>query len=654
MVQSGVGRFPIIAVWPDVDFGRYPVKAFVGEVIDFGCEAVREGHDKLAVELLLTSPKGSVTRHRMTPGTQGRDDWWFSAQLNEQGRYSFQISAWDDEFSTWLHNTEVKIEAGVDKELMMLEGRQLFARFQSVSRAPKKWDPILKILDSTKAPEEKLQALLASDLEALANSEPLRHLETLSQQIVIDCERSLAGYGAWYEFFPRSEGAKKNADGSITSGNFKTAVKSLDRVADMGFDVLYLPPIHPIGSAFKKGKNNSLEAKESDPGSPWAIGNSFGGHDTIHPDLGTEKDFKAFISKANKLGIEIAMDLALQASPDHPWVRTNPEWFTTRADGSIAYAENPPKKYQDIYPINFDNDPEGIFQEVLRVVNKWISFGVKIFRVDNPHTKPVSFWERLIAEVRATTPDVIFLAEAFTKPAMMEILGKIGFQQSYTYFTWRNTKWELEGYLHELSRGSMDFFRPNLWVNTPDILSEYLQYGGRPGFNIRAIIAATAGASWGMYAGYELYESVARPGAEENIDNEKYEYKFRDFSKALAEGSSLAPRISRLNEIRKANPALRQLRNLRIHKTDDEGILCFSKHLSASVVGKANTVIVVVNVDPRSARETMVHLDLDSLELPASFKVKDLLTGKSYEWGKDNYVRLDSFTEPAHIFEVIR
>ena len=495
-------------------------------------------------------------------------------------------------------------------------------------------------------------AFLSQPGKAKAN--PLYDLETLSDEFEVLCERTLAGSGSWYEFFPRSEGAKKNKDGSVTSGTFKTALKSLDRVVEMGFDVLYLPPVHPIGSAFKKGKNNSLNAGAEEPGSPWAIGNTAGGHDTIHPDLGAEKDFKAFVAKANKLGLEVAMDLALQASPDHPWVKTNPEWFTTRADGSIAYAENPPKKYQDIFPINFDNDPEGIFDEVYRVVAKWISFGVRIFRVDNPHTKPVSFWEQLIAKVNQNHPGTIFLAEAFTRPAMMHTLGKVGFQQSYTYFTWRNSKAELESYLTELSRDSANFFRPNLWVNTPDILTEYLQYGGRPGFNIRATLAATAGSSWGMYAGYELYESVARPGAEENIDNEKYEYKFRDFAKALAEGSSLAPRISNLNEIRKANPALRQLRNLKIQQTYDEGILCFSKHLSASVTGKANTVIVVVNVDPRSARETMVHLDLDSLELPTSFKVKDLLTGKSYEWGKDNYVRLDSFTEPAHIFEVIR
>lgn len=652
MAEKSVGRFPITKVWPEVDGGKYPVKAFVSEVIEFGCVAFREGHDKLAVELVLTSPSGKTSRHRMHPGQPGMDQWLFKTQLNEQGFYRFQFSAWDDEYGTWEYNTRVKLAAGVDQDLMILEGQRLFERFQKNSKSPKKWDPILKLWSSKSDASKIFEELLAAGVRELADAEPLRSLETLSHEVVIDCERTLAGSGAWYEFFPRSEGAVKNKDGSISSGTFKTAIKSLDRVAKMGFDVLYLPPIHPIGTAFKKGKNNTLDAADTDPGSPWAIGNTAGGHDTIHPELGSEKDFKTFVTKAGKLGIEVAMDLALQASPDHPWVKSNPEWFTTRADGSIAYAENPPKKYQDIYPINFDNDPEGIFQEVLRVVNKWIGFGVKIFRVDNPHTKPVSFWERLIAEVRKSTPDAIFLAEAFTRPAMMHTLGKVGFQQSYTYFTWRNSKWELENYLRELSQESANFFRPNLWVNTPDILTEYLQYGGKPGFNIRAIIAATAGASWGMYAGYELYESVARPGAEENIDNEKYEFKFRDFGKALKDGASLAPRIEQLNAIRKANPALRQLRNLQIHRTDDEAILCYSKHLETPTT--KNTVIVVVNTDPHSVRETSVHLDLASLDLGQTFKVKDLLTGKSFEWSEHNYVRLDSFTEPAHIFEVIR
>jgi starch synthase (maltosyl-transferring) len=425
----------------------------------------------------------------------------------------------------------------------------------------------------------------------------------------------------------------------------------------MGFNVLYLPPIHPIGKAFKKGPSNSLTAKPSDPGSPWAIGSEAGGHDAIHKDLGTEKDFVTFLKSAQKLGIEIALDFALQASPDHPWVRTNPEWFTTRADGSIAYAENPPKKYQDIYPINFDNDPEGIFQESLRILNKWIKLGVKIFRVDNPHTKPVNFWEWLIAEVNSKNPEVVFLAEAFTRPAIMHTLGKIGFQQSYTYFTWRNTKPEIETYLTELAYQSDSFFRPNLWVTTPDILPQYLQYGGPPAHKIRAAIAATAAPSWGMYSGYELFESVARAGVDEHINSEKYEYKPRDFEAAEKLGKSLAPYVSKLNQIRREHPCLMQLRNIEFHYSDDQEILVYSKHLEAKFNdGKIDTVIVVANLDPHSVRETNIHLDLWKLGIDEStpFKVRDLITGEEFEWTNDNYVRLDAFGEPVHILEVLR
>ena len=650
-----IGRIPITRTWPQVDGGRFPVKAFQGEVIEFGATAFREGHDSIAVELHLTSPSGKKTLHTMQSGPYGLDKWTVSVQLSEIGNYSYQVSAWDDAYNSWLHNTEVKLKAGVDSELMMLEGERLLrALAENSSKDKRALLSIAKdLVTPGTAPEERLKVALETGLTELAERNPLRGLESRSPEVVVLCERKLAGSGSWYEFFPRSEGAIKKVDGSFTSGNFKTAVKSLTRVQAMGFEVLYLPPIHPIGASHRKGPNNTLTAGPNDPGSPWAIGSSAGGHDTIHPDLGSEKDFKDFIKAANKLGIEVAMDLALQASPDHPWVKTNPEWFTTRADGSIAYAENPPKKYQDIYPINFDNDPEGIYQEVLRVLNKWISFGVKIFRVDNPHTKPVSFWQRLIAEVNKSNPEVIFLAEAFTRPAMMHALGKAGFQQSYCYFSWRNHKDELADYLRELSQDSADFFRPALWVNTPDILTEYLQFGGRPAFKIRATIAATAGSTWGMYSGFELYESVARPGAEENIDSEKFEYKLRDFAAAEISGDSLAPRIALLNKIRKENPALQQLRNLKLHWSDDPEILVYSKHLDAEHAGqKANTILVVVNTDPHSVRETTVHLDLKALGAQGKFKAMDLITGQSYQWGEHNFVRLDAFTEPAHIFRV--
>ena len=653
-----VGRFPITKTSPVVDGGKYPVKAFQGEVIDFLATAFREGHDKLAVELVLTDPAGKKTRHQMHPGQPGLDEWVTRIQLSEIGTYQYQVSAWDDEYSSWEHATRVKLEAGVDEELMLLEGQALLERMstgKAKTIAAKFQSAIGALSDKKLKPIGRFEKALASGLSELAGKHPLRERETLSDPIAILCERKLAGSGSWYEFFPRSEGAKQNSDGSWVSGTFKTATKSLQRVSDMGFEVLYLPPIHPIGTSHRKGKNNTLVAEKGDPGSPWAIGSSDGGHDAIHPDLGTEKDFAAFVKAANKLGIEVAMDLALQASPDHPWVKSNPQWFTTRADGTIAYAENPPKKYQDIYPINFDNDPEGIHKEVMRVLEKWIALGVKIYRVDNPHTKTVEFWQRLIAEVNAKHPEVIFLAEAFTRPAMMHTLGKIGFQQSYCYFSWRNTKAELTSYLNELSRESADFFRPSFWVNTPDILTEYLQFGGRPAFKIRATIAATAGPSWGMYAGFELYEAVARAGSEENIDNEKYEYKARDFVGSEDRGVSLAPRIRLLNKLRKENPALAQLRNISTHYSDDEQILVYAKRLEPQFNGgKDSTVIVVVNTDPHSVRETMVHLDMGALDLPHSFEVEDLITGKKFSWGEHNFVRLDSFSEPAHILRVIR
>jgi len=495
------------------------------------------------------------------------------------------------------------------------------------------------------------------------DARPLARLASESGEQRLLVERRRAGVGAWYEFFPRSEGARRQKDGTWRSGTFRTASKRLDGVAAMGFDVVYLPPIHPIGVTNRKGRNNTLDPGAGDPGSPWAIGGplkdgSPGGHDAVHPDLGTLADFRAFVRRANELGIEVALDLALQASPDHPWVAEHPEWFTVLPDGTIRYAENPPKKYQDIYPVNFDDDPEGIFDEVLRIVRHWMKQGVRIFRVDNPHTKPLAFWERLIATVNADDPGVVFLAEAFTRPAMMQALAMAGFQQSYSYFTWRNTKDELEEFLTSVSQDTADFMRPNLFVNTPDILTEYLQFGGPAAFTVRATIAATAAPLWGVYSGFELFESVARPGAEEAIDNEKYEYKPRDFAAAEAEGRSLGLYLGILNRIRAEHPALGQLRNIRFHASEDDAVLVYSKHLDGRFTddGVDDTLIVVANVDPHSVRETTVHLDLEALGLPpgARFSVDDLVTGSTWDWGASNYVRLDAFTRPAHILHVRR
>ena len=656
------GRLPILNVTPSVEAGRWPAKAFVGEVVPFGATIFREGHDALGAELLLTAPSGTQSIFRLSAGDFGSDRWNASVLIREEGQYRYQIRAFGDDFETWHHNATVKLAVGVDEELMMLEGVAVFekaAAEKSRSKANVKimLEAVAILQDAKLTPKAKLVATESEKILSAVAAEPIRSLETLSEEFLLNSERERSGVGAWYEFFPRSEGAVFDAKSKTwTSGNFKTAAKRLPAVADMGFNVLYLPPIHPIGVAYRKGPNNTLIAGPQDPGSPWAIGSSAGGHDAIHPDLGTEADFKSFVRAANDLGIEVALDLALQASPDHPWVKTNPEWFTTRADGTIAYAENPPKKYQDIYPINFDNDPEGIYFEVLRIVKHWIALGIKIFRVDNPHTKPVAFWEWLIGQVNSEFPDVVFLAEAFTRPSMMHALGKAGFQQSYTYYTWRNTKWELEAYLKELAYDSAAFFRPNLWVSTPDILTEYLQFGGPAAHKIRAAIAATASPSWGMYAGYELCESVARPGAEEHIDSEKYEYRPRDWAKAEKSGRSIIGYITKLNKIRAAHPALRQLRNIEFHATDDTAILAYSKHISAenSPTGKADTILVVANVDPHAVRETTVHLDLAKLGLPydSKFEVTDLITGETYTWSGDNYVRLDAFLEPVHVFAV--
>ena len=472
--------------------------------------------------------------------------------------------------------------------------------------------------------------------------------------------RQRALYGSWYEFFPRSEGAHADrSTGAMVSGTLRTAARRLDAVARMGFDVIYLPPVHPIGLTARKGANNSLNAAPGDPGSPWAIGAAEGGHDAIHPDLGTIADFDAFVRRAGDLGLEVALDLALQCSPDHPWVAKHPEWFTTRADGSVAYAENPPKKYQDIFPLNFDNDPDGIYAEMLRVVRYWMDHGVRIFRVDNPHTKPLPFWERLLAEVAASDPDVIFLAEAFTRPAMMHALAAIGFHQSYTYFTWRTSASELTEYLRELSGPAAAYMRPNFFVNTPDILSEYLQHGGPPAFRVRAVLAAMLSPSWGVYAGYELCENVpAVPGSEEYLDSEKYQYRPRDWEHAAAFAADISPFITRLNMIRKNHPALHWLRNLRFHHSDQPGILVFSKSASASAADdgtqRHDTVLVVVNLDPYHPQESTIWLDFAALGVGAGAElmVTDELSGESYRWGQANYVRLDPAVAPAHIFTV--
>ncbi|WP_374230948.1 alpha-1,4-glucan--maltose-1-phosphate maltosyltransferase [Humibacter sp. RRB41] len=658
--RTVLGRLPILDVSPVVDGGAWPATAFAGEVVPFSAVAFREGHGVIGVDLELRDPQGRITLGRMSPGAPGLDRWHALAQLPTQGVWRFSVRAWADDWATWLHAASIKVPIGQDVELVFAEGADLLTRALGTRRPPSDRAALSELLaaitDTDAAPAARLTAVSADKVAGILTARPIASLTTTSAEHLVEVERERAGVASWYEFFPRSEGAKRRSDGSWASGTFRTAAKRLPAVAVMGFDVVYLPPVHPIGESFRKGRNNSLTPEPGDPGSPWAIGDTDGGHDALHPQLGTAKDFAYFLRKAGEAGLEVAMDFALQASPDHPWVREHPEWFTTLPDGSIAYAENPPKKYQDIYPINFDNDPAGIRAESLRLLEHWISAGVRTFRVDNPHTKPLDFWEWLIHTVRAKHPDVIFLAEAFTRPAVMQTLAKAGFQQSYSYFTWRNTKEELEEFLDQAAHETDAFLRPNLFVNTPDILTAYLQFGGRPAFKTRAAIAATGSPLWGVYAGFELYESVARSGAEEYIDNEKYEYRPRNFALAEAAGESLAPYLTMLNKARREHPALRQLRNLHVHSSEDDAVLVYSKHLDREFTGTrtSDTVIVVANVDPHSVRETIVHLDLPAIGLPAgsSFTVTDMVTGQTWNWTSANYVRLDAFHEPVHILTV--
>jgi starch synthase (maltosyl-transferring) len=672
-----IGRIPILDVEPAVECGRRPAKAVTGETFQVSATVFREGHGIIGTGVVLRDPERNaspiVPMHELAPGT---DRYGADVTVTHEGLWRFYVEAWADPIASWHHDAAIKIPAGQDVELVLTEGALLFERVaRRIPQPPGARRPaaarsalralVARMRDRGLTPWDRLAAAEDPAIDAILASWPLRELVTRSRPLAVQVDRERALYGAWYEFFPRSEGVQIDPMGrrAPASGTLRTAAKRLDAIAAMGFDVVYLPPVHPIGTTFRKGRNNTLIPREGDPGSPWAIGSPDGGHDALHPDLGTMDDFDAFVARTRELGMEIALDLALQTSPDHPWVKEHPEWFTTRADGSIAYAENPPKKYQDIYPMNFDNDPEGIYAEILRIVRMWMDHGVRIFRVDNPHTKPLRFWERLLAEIRASDPDVLFLAEAFTRPAMMATLAKIGFHQSYTYFTWRNRVEELTEYLRELSGPAAPYMRPNFFTNTPDILNAYLQYGGVPAFKIRAVLASMLAPTWGIYSGYELCENVPlRPGSEEYMDSEKYQYKPRDWEAAAREGIGIADYITDLNRIRRSHPALHRLRNLRFHHVDQPELMCFSKRVDMIPARpgapgdpgglRADTVLVVVNLDPHHTREATVWLDLPALGVDREFTVTDELTGESYQWGHANYVRLDPATRPAHIFAV--
>jgi starch synthase (maltosyl-transferring) len=651
-----INRIPITDISPAVNFGGelVPVKAIAGEVIAVTATIFREGHDAVGAHALLFDEKGKeIARAPMREIWRGGDRFEGAITIPARGEFQYAIEAFDDPFATWEHDSEIKIAADIDTELCCTIGKLIFEEKLSEDPAAKKLlAPAIKSLtDTSLAPANRFSQATTPEIRAYFAVSPLRRLVSLSELIPVRADRDRALVGAWYEFFPRSEGAVVDAHGRITSGTFATAAKRIPAIAAMGFDVLYLPPIHPIGTAHRKGRNNTLTPTDTDPGVPWAIGNKEGGHDAINPALGTMSDFETFVSIAKKNNVEIALDLALQASPDHPWVKSNPEWFTTRPDGTIAYAENPPKKYQDIYPVNFDNDYAGILAEVLRIIRLWVSKGVTIFRVDNPHTKPVHFWQEVMSVIDKESPDVVFLAEAFTKPAMMHALGKAGFHQSYTYFTWRTSKNELMEYGREVSQETSAFFRPNFWVNTPDILPFHLQSGNPAMFALRAVLAATLTPSWGMYAGYELYEYRRfKEGGEEYLDSEKYEIKVRDWDGAAKKGITLAPFITQVNHIRRAHPALLQLRNLRFHHTDSDSIIAYSKRTGGDLI------LVVVNLDPTYAQETTVHWDMKALGITAnSFEVKDLLDNQSFTWSPDTFIRLDPARptgKVAHICQV--
>ncbi len=663
-----VGRIPVLAVGPVLDCGRWPAKAVIGEHVPISATLFREGHDAVAATAILTDPDGAehvrAPMHLLAPGI---DRYGADVAADAEGAWTFRVEAWSDPYASWEHAATIKVAAEIDVDLMLEEGARVLERALEVPRsaddAQVLRDAVHALRDGGRPAGARLAAGTSPELRAALARTPLREMITVSPTYPLTVQRQRALFSAWYELFPRSEGAHQDENGQWVSGTFAQAAHRLPAIAEMGFDIVYLPPIHPTGKINRKGRNNTLTPAPDDPGSPWAIGSDEGGHDAIHPALGTFDDFDAFVARTRELGMEVAIDLALQCAPDHPWAREHPAWFTTRADGSIAYAENPPKKYQDIYPMNFDLDPTGLYAEVLRVCELWISHGVTVFRVDNPHTKPVEFWEWLIGRVNDAHPEVIFLAEAFTRPAMMHTLGKVGFHQSYTYFTWRTSKHELTSYLTELSGEAANYMRPSFWPNTPDILHEFLQYGGPAAFKLRAVLAATMSPTWGMYSGYELCEHVAiKHGSEEYLDSEKYQYRPRDWASyepgAVNEQRSIARYVARLNQIRREHPALHYLRNIDFHTVDDDSVICYSRHLDAahSPTGRDDTVLVIVNLDPHGTRETMAHLDMPALGMDwsDSFTVHDLITDQSFRWWEHNYVRLDPHDQPAHVMVIRR
>jgi starch synthase (maltosyl-transferring) len=645
-------RVTIKAVYPEIEFGRFPVKRTVGEKVVVKALIFADGHDRLAARLIHRKQSESEWIETIMTA-RINDRWEGSFVVHEIGRYEYSIVAWVDRFESW--RADIKKRAQAEQEDL---GVYLLAGAQLVEEASAGAIPADKLSMQTWAKELRswqpgdkdwLDAALSDEIAGLvAKYADRKFAAYYPRQLVVVVDREKARFSTWYELFPRSCSPQPGHHGTL-----KDCEDRLPYIADMGFDVVYLPPIHPIGRTNRKGKNNALIAGPSDPGTPWAIGADEGGHRSIHPELGTLEDFHHLLEAAKRQGLEIALDLAFQCSPDHPYVREHPSWFSWRPDGRVQYAENPPKKYQDIYPLNFESDDwKGLWEELEGVVLFWIEQGVRIFRVDNPHTKSFNFWEWLIHTVKARFPEVIFLAEAFTRPNVMYELAEIGFSQSYTYFAWRNTKWELSQYFEELGRSDLrEFFRPNLWPNTPDILTEYLQSGGKPAFMARVVLAATLGANYGIYGpAYELGENIARePGSEEYLDSEKYEIKSWDITNA----ASLKDFISRVNRIRRESPPLQQDLNLSFHPVDNDSLICYSKCAD----NLSDVILVVVNLDPHHTHSGWLELPLDALGIDSKqpYQVHDLLSGARYLWqGPRNYVELDPKVVPAHIFRVRR
>ena len=674
------GRVNVLDITPSAENGLYPARVELGEAFKVTAQVFIEGRTKAGATVSVRNTRGTEkARFPMTCTNPGLDRWEAMVRIGEHsdlkpwddgyaeikrqlGEWHIVVEGWEDTYASWLHDAQIKVEVGDDVENALESGAQLLERWAGARDSKLTADDKKTLREAAKTVADKsldatarLAAATTDAIASLHETNPLRDGLSASNPQRFRVERPKSSFAAWYQFFPRSEGAYFDADGKIVQGTLKTALSGLDRAKAEGFDIVYLPPIFPIGVTNRKGRNNTLIAGPHDPGSPFGIGSELGGHDTVDPLLGTMDDFKAFCAHAHELGLEVALDFALQCSPDNPWVKQHPNWFRTKPDGTIAFAENPPKKYQDIYPIDFNADMEGIEAEVERIMHLWVKAGVTIFRVDNPHTKPVRFWQDVIAAVTKKHPETLFLAEAFTRPGMMRALSYAGFTQSHCYFPWRNTKEELEEYLEE-TNGDGGFYQHNtFWPSTPDIMTAYLRDNGIAGHAVRAVLAAMGSPSWGIYNGYELIENKQRPGFEEQIDNEKYEVKVREWDEADKYG--ISELLTSLNKIRSEHPACRSYHNLHILPSDDAGVIAFLRQTPAELTGtgKPDTVIVVVNLDGHNAHQSIVHIELPDFGFATDkpLKVREELTGREFDWGWDNYVSLAPWADVAHVLTVV-